>query len=292
MPELRTALLDLLYETRDDDLKLIIGGGYGLFLKREHLLATEERTLLKEWPQARSTNDLDLFLRPELLIDPSRLKPLAVALPRLGYDAVPGAEKYQFLRPGPSGDKQGELKIDLLTGPRSSFKGTKVKVDARRARPQPSIDLHAHPTDEAITLEEGLSAITITGTTSAGIEYSGEIYLPHPFTFALMKLFAYRDRKDDEDKEYGRYHALDIYSIIAMMTESELVESQKFSKLHAQSPIMRDACGIVKEYFSAPTAEGVLRLQESPYYRKSMQLDEFCDAIKTLFPSTEGPNHE
>ena len=30
MPELRTALLDVLYETRDDDLKLIIGGGYGI----------------------------------------------------------------------------------------------------------------------------------------------------------------------------------------------------------------------------------------------------------------------
>ncbi len=29
MPNLHTALLDLLYETRDHDLKLIIGGGYG-----------------------------------------------------------------------------------------------------------------------------------------------------------------------------------------------------------------------------------------------------------------------
>ena len=30
MPSLRTALLDLLYETRENDLRLIIGGGYGI----------------------------------------------------------------------------------------------------------------------------------------------------------------------------------------------------------------------------------------------------------------------
>ena len=38
LPDLRTALLDLLYETRAVDLKLIIGGGYGLYLKREHVV--------------------------------------------------------------------------------------------------------------------------------------------------------------------------------------------------------------------------------------------------------------
>ncbi len=35
MPELRTALLDVLYETRNDDLRLILGGGYGVYLKRQ-----------------------------------------------------------------------------------------------------------------------------------------------------------------------------------------------------------------------------------------------------------------
>jgi|GEM_PF-3935920 len=37
MPGLRTALLDLLFELRDADLRLIIGGGYGLYLKREQV---------------------------------------------------------------------------------------------------------------------------------------------------------------------------------------------------------------------------------------------------------------
>ena len=34
------------------------------------------RTLWREWPEPRSTNDLDLFLRPELLIESVKLKPM------------------------------------------------------------------------------------------------------------------------------------------------------------------------------------------------------------------------
>jgi hypothetical protein len=73
MPNLRSALLELLDATRDDNLRLIIGGGYGIYLKREHVRQHGIRTLFREWPEARSTNDLDLFLRPELLIDSARL---------------------------------------------------------------------------------------------------------------------------------------------------------------------------------------------------------------------------
>ncbi len=65
------------------------------------------QTLLREWPEPRSTNDLDLFLRPELLIQSAKLKPLAEAIARLGYQVVPGAEKYQFVKPGPGGDRAG-----------------------------------------------------------------------------------------------------------------------------------------------------------------------------------------
>ena len=75
--DLQTALLDLLYEIGDTGKKLIVGGGYGIYLKMDHLRRTNVRTLLQNWPEPRSTNDLDLFLRPELLIESESLKPLA-----------------------------------------------------------------------------------------------------------------------------------------------------------------------------------------------------------------------
>lgn len=77
---LTTSLLDLLLEIEGRDIKLIIGGGFGVFLKINHVQQLGVRTLLQEWPEPRSTNDLDLFLRPALLIDSAKLKPLAEAI--------------------------------------------------------------------------------------------------------------------------------------------------------------------------------------------------------------------
>ena len=78
--DLKTALLDLLYEVQGTDIKFIVGGGYGIYLKTVHVRRIGVQTLLQEWPESRSTNDLDLFLRPELLIESEKLKPLADAI--------------------------------------------------------------------------------------------------------------------------------------------------------------------------------------------------------------------
>ena len=37
MPDLQKALLDLLHEVRGTDIKLIIGGGFGIYLKTNHV---------------------------------------------------------------------------------------------------------------------------------------------------------------------------------------------------------------------------------------------------------------
>jgi hypothetical protein len=92
---LQTSLLDLLHEVEGADIKVIVGGGFGIYLKTDHVRRRGLRTLLRQWPEPRSTNDIDLFLRPELLIEPGKLKPLAEAISSLGYRVVPGAEKYQ-----------------------------------------------------------------------------------------------------------------------------------------------------------------------------------------------------
>jgi len=285
MPDLKTALLDLLYEIRDDDLRLIIGGGYGIYLKREHLRTTGERTLFAEWPEARSTNDLDLFLRPELLIAEERLKPLANALTQLGYDPVEGAEKYQFTKPGPTGGREGSLKIDLLTGPRRCFEGTGVRFDERRVRPRPSVGIHAHPVDEALTLENDLMPVCFEGTTSKGKMHEATVFLPHPFTYAMMKLFAFRDRFNDENKEFGRYHALDLYVVLAMATEVEWKTAQTLSRERHQANEYVEATRIVEQYFGTQTSGGVLRLRESPYWRPELQIVDFLSALRELFPT-------
>ena len=56
---------------------------------------------------------------PEASRIDSQLKPLVSATTDLGYQVVPGAEKYQFLKLGPGGTDAGGVKIDILTGPQS-----------------------------------------------------------------------------------------------------------------------------------------------------------------------------
>lgn len=129
IPDLQMSLLDLLHAVKGSDLKLIIGGGFGIYLKTDHVRRSGVRTLLREWPEPRATNDIDLFLRPELLIDPGRLKPLVDAISSLKYDVVPGAERYQFFKPAKGGTKAGGIKLDILTGPQQRFQGTPVKSD-------------------------------------------------------------------------------------------------------------------------------------------------------------------
>jgi hypothetical protein len=284
MNNLKSALLDLLHEIDDTEIRLILGGGYGIYLKGEYIRQNGIRTLFTEKPELRSTNDLDLFLRPELLIHPDKLKPLEKAITKLGYSVIKGAENYQFVKPGPNGDEAGSVKIDILTGPQKAFDGTTVKTDERRARPNPSIGIHAHPVNESPTLEEGLLVVPVEGILSSGKPWKEEISLPHPYTYLMMKLFAFRDRRKDPDKELGRYHALDLYSILANTTETEWEQAQKLKARFQKEDYVVEAGQIVSDYFSKLDLLGMIRLRESKYYRAEFRLTEFMSAIQELFP--------
>jgi hypothetical protein len=278
---LRTYLLDLLWELRSSGIPIIIGGGYGIFLKTEYVHTHHLRTLLDKRPESRSTSDLDLFLRPELLIEPGKLAPLAKAIERLGYTVIPTAQKYQFVKPGLG--NVGEIKIDLLTGPQSQFSGSSAKVDRRRVRPKPSVGLHAHIVDEAPSLEKNLLAVPLSGMLTQGTQYTGNVFIPHPYTYLMMKLFAFKDRCEDESKEFGRYHALDLYSIIATTTEEEWQAFSSFRDQFKNEPSVQEAAAIVANYFSMPTAFGMIRMRESRYYRPDLQIDLFIELLRESF---------
>ncbi len=48
IPYLQRALLDLLHEVHGTDIKLIIGGGFGIYLKTEHVHRSGTRTIFRE----------------------------------------------------------------------------------------------------------------------------------------------------------------------------------------------------------------------------------------------------
>ena len=103
-------------------------------------------------------------------------------------------------------------------------------------------------------------------------------------TFAMMKLFAFRDRIDDRDKDFGQYHALDLYSALALTDEREWEEAIALSERHRSAPEVQEAGRIVAQHFLSPTSTGMLRLRESPYFRPEMQLEDFFSTLGLLFP--------
>ena len=280
---LEASLRELLAKLDPQTCPLILGGGYGLYLRRTILEREGSRTLLDHWPEARSTNDLDLFLPTELMCDSSRLATLKSALDELGYEPVKGAEHYQFRKDDPDGFIRRGIKIDLLTGPSSSFDGRGVRIDDRRVRPRPSVGIHAHPTDEAITLAKNLQQVDLETNSTDGDLKNQTIFLPHPYTYLLMKLFAFRDQEGDATKEHGSHHALDLYSTIAMMTESDWKQAKKMAVQHSSSTIGQEASRIVNVNFDSPTSRGMLVMRANPYCTGDLQLDEFIELLGQLF---------
>ncbi len=142
MNQLIASLLDLLHELRDQDIPITVGGGFGLYLKRRHLEIVGRRTLLDRLPETRATNDLDLFLRTEVLVDLSRTRQVAEAIGRLGYTAVDMARYLQWQREIVLAGVPQQVKIDILVGPLGDARKN-LNVSMPRVRPRGNIKFHA-----------------------------------------------------------------------------------------------------------------------------------------------------
>jgi|tagenome__1003787_1003787.scaffolds.fasta_scaffold20988910_4 hypothetical protein len=260
---------------------LIIGGGYGLVLREGLLRAARARTR-RAYPSARSTEDIDLFLKLELLLDPARAQRFREALDGLGYVPVESAKYYQFVRKLAVRGGERSMKIDLLARvPESAEEKKAAKADTRRVRSRSFGLLHAHATPEAITVEENLVPLRIR---SGGGEAT--VYLPHPFSYLLLKLFALRDLLENAAKGYGRHHAADLFATVAMLTAEEWHQTVSLRERYAGTAVVVEVRRIADELFRGRSAAGVQRLADhfaALGERIALdELDAFCDDLRVL----------
>jgi len=282
MDPLTANLLDLLFELREHPIPLTIGGGFGLYLNRMRLDETRERTLFSQLPMPRATNDLDLFIRADLLCDLQSMKAVGAALGRLGFEVVPEAKYMQWKKCFDLHGQEREIKVDLLVGPLGQFR-ERLHVKGVRARPIGSIKLHAHTLEEAVHIDESPVTLTISGNRSNGEPAQAKIHVPHPFTYLMMKLFAFRDRKEDGNKNLGRHHALDLYTIVAMQVESEHQESLRLGNLYGRDRHVETAREIIRSDFAEPTSIGVIRLREHSLFRPEFPVPDFLAVLSEIF---------
>ncbi|HEX8250848.1 MAG TPA: hypothetical protein VF599_21925 [Pyrinomonadaceae bacterium] len=254
---LREQLRLLALELQNDGIKLILGGGYGLVLRTEYIRRTGVPTRFEQIPEARSTNDLDLFLSAEIITSAEKIEKIRDALKKLEF--VPLAKFFQFILPVVFEAMETPIKIDLLAAPPETEAGRGlVKISRPRIRPKKAKNIHGYLTEEAVTLEENLQPIDISETGATPLE----IYLPHPFSYLVMKLFALRDRLEDEDKDFGAYHAFDIYRVVGMMTEKEWKEAVELRNRFRAAPKIIEAGAIAEQLFADLESVGVLRVRQ------------------------------
>jgi hypothetical protein len=146
-----------------------------------------------------------------------------------------------------------------------------------------SIQFHAHIVEEAIRLEENPVEVMVEGQRSNGEPYGARVQVPQAFPYLMMKLHAFNDRKDDENKDLGRHHAMDLYSITGMMTEAEYQRAAQLGEECAEAVYVSRAREIVANDFSSETALGILRLKEHGLYRQDFVTGRFVDVLKEIF---------
>ncbi len=282
MDQLLANLLDLLREFAVRGVPLMVGGGFGLYLKRMHLARTGERMLFAELPEVRSTNDIDMFIRAEVLANLSRTRETADAIKTLGYKVVEEAKYLQWKKPVTVAGVEQEVKIDVLVGPLGGYRAA-MKLTPPRARPKGDIQFHAHMVEEALHIEDEPIGVAVEGRTSDGRPYSGEVYVPEAFPYLLMKLHAFSDRKDDANKDLGRHHALDVYTIVGMMTEREYERARAFGVGEREKEQVVRGREIVATDFSDVNAQGLLRMREHALARPDFRLGEFLSVLREIF---------
>jgi hypothetical protein len=141
-----------------------------------------------------------------------------------------------------------------------------------RVRPRGEIDFHAYAVEEAISIEDHPILVEVTGMRSTGEYYRGTAEVPGAFPYLMMKLHAFSDRKQDADKDLGRHHSLDVYTIVGLMTEPEYERAKSIGAERSADPHVERARAIVREDFSAETGTGILRLREHRLFKPDFQL--------------------
>lgn len=271
--DLFTTFADLHEKIAGRGISIILGGGLGLYLKQLYLIEKPVRTLIDSdgWPQPRSTSDIDVFFPLEVLVSLEEMKAVRSIIDEMHFEPIPGSEYWRFVLP------KNEVKIDLLTGPIVETAKSRLKSDSRRARPKGDLELHAHPVPEALDLSDRLEQVELLPPGDR--QYSSTISIPSPFTYLMMKVTAFGDQLNNEDKNLGRHHALDVYRIVAMMSETQFLETKSQFELHSSSEYVERVRGLVKDCFATEEVIGILRMREHPFWGSNMRPPDFIDAL-------------
>lgn len=235
---------------------LILAGGFGIRVKQEFLAQTQARTLISPFPLARATGDLDLFLRMEVFGNVQRKDDMRRAIDELGYE--PTQRNWQFRKPLGERYPTRSVTLDLLS--RRPQQGENVRFKDPRVGEG---SLHGRDTEEAFAIDVDPIPLPIRDRTSAGDEIEAVVLVPHPYAWLNMKVRAAHDwlrrqRGEMEAKEFSEKHAFDVYVLVAMLTEEELLRCGEIAGVFESHKLAAAIRAQAQELFATSASPGFL----------------------------------
>jgi hypothetical protein len=98
-----------------------------------------------------------------------------------------------------------------------------------------------------------------------------------------MKLTAFRDRRTDANKDLGRHHALDIFRIVAMLTEPERDHIRENLRRFTGNAQVHSCRQLVRTDFATATAPGLLAMRQHQLWQNDDQILLFIEMLTGLF---------
>ena len=107
-----------------------------------------------------------------------------------------------------------------------------------------------------------------------------------------MKLYAFRDRMNDERKNLASHHALDMYRIVSMLTRAEYDLVRSLNTTYARSETVVAASIIVRDAFNDLESIGLLRLRtaamDTGLQWSEVRPNDLVSVLGKLFPRGRG----
>lgn len=264
---------------------IILSGGFGIRLKQYHLKQQRDAaggrsiTLVDEFPEARATQDLDIFLNVNIWVQKEEALALSATLKgRLGYETA--TYSWQYWKPL-EGLEGRRVKLDLMARSPLPGEAVKVKDKPKQVGREMGTGISGRETPEAFAIDDTPTALIFP---YHGNEYP--IFVPHPYAWLNMKARAAYDwllelsgrvgeKLTKEGDRVRLKHVYDVYVLATMLTAEELRQSALLAKKYAAHEEARKTQEQVIELYGSPDSVGIQAVEA--YARRYMGTDLVID---------------
>lgn len=231
---------------------LILVGGMSILLRMDWLRRQQVRTLIEEIPAARATRDLDFILGLDLFVDRQKGTVVRKMLNELGYKSK--TDFMQFIK--------GGVLIDLMARqPDVNDENSALKVNDSRVGSRDTISLHGRNTAEAFAVEDHPYVVQVQLDRKSGLVDRFSVRIAHPYSLINMKVRATRDWHESKSnpsspKPFGEKHALDVFILVASLTEPELLDCERLASKYKDHKVAREIRSEAEALFSTLQSPG------------------------------------